>query len=373
MIITEDTTITQKKARPSGAPRRGSDYLIWRDEVSAELQARNHFDAAERWDYCDNSPRFIINRNKVDLPPSSDIVWVCSRASDHDAVLFSPTCDFRICPDCAKRHTARLMNRFLPRIEEMMTLHPEYRLRSITLTTKLNLDDLDFKKTTTEGFNWIQRAMRKVVGKNWNKKGAGMLANWEVGPKGLLLHYHLIYFGPWVDQKKLSKTWLALTGNAYNVWVTKVKHNETDWQGAISEVLKYATKFYSEDKDTGERIYLSASLTVTLYEALKGTRRIRSWGSFYNIGQDEERVFCCTDCNAKMQRIHVSHFEIWRETGFTPDGWKSAIRESLLYLRRADKLEQNGSKTKIPDPPTTRQLAFMDGIPIKTKLHYDYE
>ena len=373
MIIAEYTNNIHTKPKKIEHPVKGASYLAWRDKVAQELQDRHHFDEAERWDYCDNSPRYIIGRNETDLPPSAEQVYVCSQASDHDAVLFSPTCDYRICPDCSKRHTARFMSRFLPALKKLLTLHPEYRLRSLTFTTRKQLGSAGFKEAATNGFDLIQKSMLKTVGKKWNKNGAGMLANWEVGTNGNKLHYHCIYFGPWVDQKILSSAWHDMTGDSFVVWVAAIKHNDGNWQGAVSEVLKYATKFYSEDKETGERIYLSPSLTADLFEALKGTRRIRAWGSLYNIGEPSERVFCCSVCDSKMVRLRKEYFEIWRETGFSEEGWKTAIRSSLLQYRTADKLGGISVQSDNHDKPTTYKLPFMDKMPIPTRPHYDYE
>lgn len=349
-----------------------ADYRAWRDEVAERLHENGHLSEAERWDYCDNSPRTIINRNQPTLPPSAETVWVCSASHEHDAVLFSSSCDFRICPDCAPRHSARLIARYIPAIEKEMRLHPEYRLRTLTLTRSIQLGDKDFGKHASEGFLLIQKAMKKVVGENWNKDGAGLLANWEVGSKGLKLHYHAVYLGNWVDQKELSKVWKKLTGGDYRVWVKLVKHNDGDWQGAVIECLKYATKFYKEDKRTGERKYLSPELTVQLFEALKNTRRIRSYGSFHRIDEPPERVFCCEDCGSKMVNLGLNYWEVWCETGFTREGWKQVIHGSLLSLRTADNYSPATRKTDKSHPKSTRLLPGFEKIHVTGTAHYDY-
>lgn len=373
MTITEFNQKDQPPSIGGHKKSRSAEYRQWRDDVAAILQEKGHFDEAERWDYCDTSPRYIINRNKVELPPSAETVWVCSASSEHDAVLFSPSCDFRICPDCAPRHTARLLKRYLPAIAKEMRLHPEYRLRTITLTRSIELGDKDFKKNAQDGFELIQKVMRKVVGQTWNKNGAGLLANWEVGSNGKKLHYHMVYLGSWVSQKKLSKEWKILTGGDFVVWVSAVKHNDGDWQGAVMETLKYATKFYSEDKTTGELKYLSPELTVQLFEALKNTRRIRSWGSFYNIDEPRERVFCCSDCGSKMLRIGVDHWQVWRETGFDPIEWRAIIRDALLLLRIANKSPPQKTKKDNTELPQATMLPLFDKMPMKGNSHYDYE
>lgn len=373
MTITEIPLKNKPPTVGASSASKASAYRQWRDAVAQILQEKHFFKEAERWDYCDNSPRYIIDRNKVEVPPSAETAWVCSAASDHDAVLFSSSCDFRICPECASKHTGRLLRRYLPVIKQLMATHPTHRLRTLTFTRSISLEHADFGQIATDGFELIQKAMRKVVGANWNKEGAGLLANWEVGPNGLKLHYHAIYFGPWVDQKQLSDAWKELTDGDFRVWVSMVKHNEGDWQGAVIETLKYATKFYKEDKVTKERTFLDPALTVKLFMALKNTRRIRSYGSLYRLGEEEEHPFLCADCGAKMINIRIEYFQVWRETGFTPEGWKEAIRDSLLLLRTANKSPPKETKTDKPDLPQARMLPVLAEIPIKRPTHYEYE
>ena len=253
-----------------------------------------------------------------------------------------------------------------------MEKHSRHRLRKLTFTRSIELGQVDFGKIAQAGFDLIQKAMLQVVGKNWNKNGAGMLANWEVGEKGLKLHYHAIYFGDWVDQRRLSKAWKMLTGGDYIVYVQAVKRIGGDWQGAVIETLKYATKFYKDDKATGERKFLSPELTVKLFIALKGTRRIRSWGSLYRLGAEEEQAFCCEQCNAKMVCIGVEFFQIWVETGFSPIEWKRLIRDALLQSRTANKSPPEGGKTDNINLPQTKMLPDFDKIPIKGSAHYEY-
>lgn len=373
MIISENPKKNQSPPLSDTEKVNRADYRNWRDAVSQELQDRHHYDSAERWDYCDDSPRFRINRSKPDLPPSTTTVWVCSSSHECDAVLFSPTCDLRICPDCARRHSARLMNRYVPAIAEEMKKNPRYRLRTITLTRSVQLGDENFAESAKEGFELIQKMMRIVCSLNWNKQGRGLLANWEVGPSGNKLHYHMVYLGNWVDQKLMSSTWAKLTGGDKVVWVSAVKHNDGDWQGAVSETLKYATKFYSEDKETKKRLYLSASLTVDLFEAMKNTRRIRSWGSFYALEPEAERKFCCEECDGKMVRIGIGYYELWRVQNFSVDVWKLAIKKSLLNLRIADKSEDKAVKTENTPSKSQRLLPGMAEVRLKRTSHYDYE
>ena len=347
------------------------DYSSWRVAVSKVFRLKGLLKVALRWDICNSSPRHIINRNDPVLPPNAASVWVCSASHEHDAVIFSPSCSFRVCPDCAPKQSARLISQYLPVISKLIPLHPEYRLRKITLTRKIALGDDGFAEQAKQGFDQIQKSMLKTVGPHWNKFGAGLLATWEVGETGLKLHYHCIYFGPWVDWKKLGQAWLSVTGDSHIVYVQAVKRNASDWKFAVMETLKYATKFYKEDYETGEQRFLSPELTVELFIAMKGTRRIRSYGSFYNIDTPESDVFACSACDAPMVSIGVDHWQIWINTGFSPDEWRSIVSDSLLTYRIANKsppiihIPGTGNRAR------TMAMPFLDEIPIKGTSHYD--
>ena len=347
------------------------DYASWRVAVSRELRKRGFKKESDRWDICNSSPRYIIDRNSPVLPPGAASVWVCSASHEHDAVIFCPSCSFRVCPDCAPKQSARLIAQYFPVISELMHLHPKFRLRKITLTRKIALGDDGFAEQAHDGFDLIQRAMSKAVGSHWNKFGRGLLVTWEVGENGLKLHYHCIYFGPWVDWKRLRVAWLEVTGDSHIVYVQAVKRNENDWKFAVMETLKYATKFYKTDKSTGEQRFLSPSLTVDLFVAMKGTRRIRSYGSFYNIDTPESDVFACSACDAPMVSIGVDHWQIWINTGFSPDEWRSIVSDSLLTYRIANKsppiihIPGTGNRAR------TMAMPFLDEIPIKGTSHYD--
>jgi hypothetical protein len=346
-------------------------YVLWRSAVSKLLKEKGYNKVAERWDMCNSSPRHIIKRNKPELPPGAESVWVCSESHEHDAVIFCPSCSFRVCPDCAPKQTARLIARYFPVISKQIALHPKYRLRKITLTRKIQLGDAGFADMAQDGFSLIQQAMRKVVGPNWNKNGAGLLVNWEVGENGLKLHYHAVYLGKWVDWKKLRDAWHELTGDSYIVYVQAVKRNDLDWKSAVMETLKYSTKFYKEDKTTGEQRYLSPELTVQLFEALKNTRRIRTYGSFFGIDTSDSDAFLCSECESPMKRISVQHWEIWVNTGFDENQWREMIREPLLQSRIANKSPPPRHIPGTGDRARTQQLPGFDAISIKGISHYD--
>jgi hypothetical protein len=371
MTISQKPPKNQSGAEPKFQAVNRLKYAQWRTDVS-ELLLKNGFQKeSERWQNCNSSPRTIIKRDNPVLPPQAERVWVCSASHEHDAVVFCPSCCFRICPDCAPKQTARLIARYFPVIDNLRRNHPEWRLRKITLTRKIQLGERGFAKQAQEGFLQIAKAMKKTVGNNWNKNGAGLLANWEVGETGHKLHFHCIYFGPWVSWQNLSRAWLAVTGDSFIVYVQAVKRNWADWEKAVMETLKYATKFYKEDKETGEQKFLSPELTYQLFLALKGARRIRSYGSFFGLDMSDSDVFTCSECDEPMVSMRKEHWRVWVETGFSPGEWLKIVSPSLLQYKPANKSPPPTEKTSPGNVEERPLLPGFENIPIKGTSHYD--
>jgi hypothetical protein len=90
---------------------------------------------------------------------------------------------------------------------------PGFRFREITLTSRnvgslsplqVNEFNLEIKKT-------LKFSMRKVTG--WG-------AIWcdEVGFDNTNLHAHIIFYGPYISQKELARTWKKISGHQV-VWI----------------------------------------------------------------------------------------------------------------------------------------------------------
>jgi hypothetical protein len=120
------------------------------------------------------------------------------------------------------------------------------------------------------------------------------VASIEVGETGHKWHVHAVVWGPFVSHGELQAEWRKRTGQTV-VWLQECGATVGKARSVVGEVLKYAVKF------TG----LAPETLVELHLALKGRRRVRSWGSFYNAGVEveDEGPETCEVCGARMRRV----------------------------------------------------------------------
>lgn len=281
---------------------------------------------------------------------SAQSVMVCSANPQHEAKVIRETCHLRICPYCARREVARLLARYMPLIGELAGRSGSWRLRKITLTTPVNLFDDDASEQIQRYFDLIPKLFDRLLsksGKDWRKKG-GALASVEFGEDGLKMHFHIVAYMPYIPQKTLSAAWKELTeGVSSVVWIGLIsKASPID---DAAETLKYATKFFKVDETTGEAKFLSPNVMVRLLDVLRGLRRVRSWGRFYALPK-VEHVSTCPDCGAPLEKWHVGDWNIFVETGWSPD----EQRDYLSSYTGNNFLYQRG-EIREKSPPTSVQ------------------
>ncbi len=197
-------------------------------------------------------------------------------------------CHMRTCPTCAKKYGDRIYREILA-IAEKLPQTATHRLRLITL-------GYGTKKGMREGTKEAAKALTKLwrtdlrprlnPGQRPAKYGkAGVFASIEFGAKNNSVHIHLLYWGPWVDQKKLSNRWKDLTGSFYaDVRACKGSRG-------VREVVKYISKGITGNDYKAYEIE----------KALHGTRRIITYGEFYDRADknlDEKYQFTCPCCGS---------------------------------------------------------------------------
>ena len=290
------------------------------------------------------------------LPASAKSVFVCSENHQHEAEIYSQTCDLRICPECARRHSARLVARYLPKMLELMHLHHRsYRFRHIIFTLPYALTVPDIREKYLNGFKQVDSVMSALMTRGHWKSEQGYLTTAEFGSDGLKLHYHVIHYGQYLSQGDLVNAWRNITsGDAEIVFVKGFPYGGMSLEDSLREVLKYCCKFYSIDKATGEVVCLSPSLIPVLCRVLEKTRRIRSAGLFYNLPKSDRADHLCETCNAPMVNIPVDYYVTYCNTGFLPLEWRDAKAGTLL-LRPADK---SSSETSGISPPGSQGISI---------------
>jgi len=152
------------------------------------------------------------------------------------------------------------------------------------------------------------RKLQQAVGFERDKRERlfGAIAVVEVGPRRNV-HLHVLYWGRYVPQARLSATWRALTGDSY---VVDIRELRGSWRDAAREVCKYVTKAASPANWTGSRDAepsVPELLLVDVFEALKGRRRVASYGLFYNVKTPDEPARTCETCGAVL--VYVGTFD----------------------------------------------------------------
>jgi len=206
------------------------------------------------------------------------------------------TCKSRICPECQKvvRQTYfRQWYRYICRMPKV----GGKQLMLLTLTVRCSgqVDDVQIKRRFHQVREFLElvygtRADRKQKIKRHSMKqnGNGAIAVAEVGQRWNL-HFHLLVYGPRVPQAQLAQLWRDVTGDSYVVDIRRVGK----LRGGVWEVLKYMAKVPFADGVAEYVQYLSV---------LKGTRRVHTFGTFYNavkIAKSAEYKRC-PFCGARL-------------------------------------------------------------------------
>lgn len=342
----------------------------WRNDVYEALNDAGMEKVAERWLSC--SGKFVTRLKPspdAKLPAHAEKVSVCSADHNHDCEIYSQSCDLRICPDCARMHSARLVARYLPKCEELLHRHSNiFHFRHIVFTTPYSLEDGDIRKKLLFGFRQVEKTMNALMSEKgeW-KSQQGYLVSAEFGEEGRKLHFHVFHYGRYLAHPALVKEWTKATcGVASVVFVRGLHKKGKTIEDAIREVLKYATKFYNTDAVTNEIAYIPPQLMPLLAKTLDTTRRVRTAGIFYNVREPDRTNHSCNTCGSPMVGIPLNYFETYCNTGFLPLDWLHVRTEDALNLRTADKSLSLSSGLAPPDSEKhlwhQKDFAFLKNI-----------
>ena len=214
--------------------------------------------------------------------------WLVFPVGDKPPEYKRERCWLRVCPTCAPAFAKKLRARYESRIAVVMSQNvPGWGLKKLELTMRrgpdLATDLADLHKMT-----------KKLVHHFWGKdKRAGAFGAAEIGPQGGNVHSHIVVYGCYVSQKKISKYWEKLSRKHRRLY-TETNEGDGDrvvWikgvaaGAAVREAIKYITKFakHEEGDEGAPGFALPIEDLAALHFALKGKRRAWSWGSFYGV------------------------------------------------------------------------------------------
>lgn len=274
-------------------------------------------DAAWRYERCGQAPE-----------EGQALILHCPQNPKHFVREIKQYCMLRICPTCAEYMAGKARDKYREIITQAIQSSPYQRtfsLKFVTLTRSVSVND-DPGGVACQILDDARDCYYELWGKH---AGAGMIANLEVGETGHKYHVHAIVWGMYIDQHEISFMWEAFTGDPVT-WVEKIDVNR-----AVREVLKYVTKFTSLDPAT----------LVNLHVALKGKRRLRSYGCFYGVKIEQEPQACPT-CGSRLRVSPEIDYEFWAAT-FVDDSQQRHVAElrriaaSLLQFTEANKSAGN--------------------------------
>lgn len=324
----------------------------WRTEVQKHLEAAGHYIDAEAFGRCAADKARVYTQEKIGK--DSHITGVFACPDQCECVVCRETCHLRICPECCRRAGARLVARYLPVMQKQH--RPGHRYRKIVLTTPIDLRQPDVKEEIKRLRKCVSKLFDKILPKNW-RKTCGYVVGDEFGPTGHKLHFHILIYSPFIDNRReagkpLETAWRKVTGGQCQVvFIQEVPRFKLDTE--LQETLKYVVKF--SKSVNGKTVKVEPYLMVVLHAALKRTRRVRSYGIFYNIPieDDDTPVLACRVCGKEMIRTCA------RE-------WNAQIEKTALQFRIGNKSAQKerGSIGKDINLP---------GMPVVNMSYYDRE
>lgn len=330
----------QTNTKPSITRKsRSGEYVRWRSQVADAYRAAGMVAEGDQFEQCSDPAQFFSLHTGESMPDSAVSVIACSSDPTHHAKALCPSCDYRTCPDCAHRQAARLLDRYMPVMQKHFDQpRPGWRFRKIVFTTSINARHPQISNIINDCYKKLRKLLEQQL-KPHKLSECGFVVAHEFGPNGHKLHFHILAYCPYLDIHQLKAAWEDATG-WHQVFIEQIAPDQRQetLAGAVAEVLKYTTKFWKRRKN-GDIEYIDPALVPVLHKVLHGTRRVRSWGLFYNIAVEETPV-CCNVCNSPLTLMSPTEYDIWLETGWLPDQQDSYLTSDggdSLGLKLANK------------------------------------
>lgn len=356
---------------PEEIELQAAQYAAWREAVASRLSD------AGRWSES-------VNFRDCGKLFGNFQVLVCEADVTHQARALPFTCHLRYCPECERRNQARQVAKYTPILKDIaeQTDRPGWSLKKIELTTKYSLltsNAAELYADAWEQFErWQQITFKHLLHHeltpaeirrdrvDLKQHGVGSLVSAEFGETGLLLHFHILGYMPYLDKHKSSEFWLQATGGEASItYIRQIDYH--DVEDAVREQVKYVTKFNQ----------LSPALVLKLADVLDGQHRLRTYGVFRSVKKTEPEPCTCPSCKQKISIIRVrEYFERIIVRNVEPDpAIYAAAAEIFLDLKRGNKVgEVFGQKLARSDPddlPAQADLpGFDDAAPTKKPFQY---
>jgi diadenosine tetraphosphate (Ap4A) HIT family hydrolase len=228
------------------------------------------------------------------------------------------TCEFRLCPDCSRRRSRKLQNKYLPMMRAFLRHHRVTPVHLVLTQTHKAETRKQSAKRINDAFKKLQR---RAFWKEFFKGGTWSLEFTK--DKNGLHHTHLHIVGfrrKFFDIELLRSEWLAVTGDSHVLNLKPIQ----DIAAGLREVVKYVSK------PLDIRRFGSADLKEFI--GLKNMRMFGTFGEFRDFckgfdpsdndgdevsesessSRDLTEGCACPKCNAPLFDLRLSSDELLR-------------------------------------------------------------
>jgi len=180
------------------------------------------------------------------------------------------TCEFRLCPHCARRQANNKVHKYIPRSFAFVKLHNVTPCHLVLTQPKKNNESLK------EAVNRLLKSFKKLYRRQFFKayfKGGLWSIEFTFDGESYHVHLHVLVFrSKWFDVARLKSEWSSV-GGGENLRLDRI----TDIKKGIREVLKYISKPSDIERFT------SAQLQQVI--DMKGRRFMGTFGEFHNFSK----------------------------------------------------------------------------------------
>jgi hypothetical protein len=195
-------------------------------------------------------------------------------------VIPNYVCEFRLCPDCARRKSRKRVNEYLP---AMTAFVRQNRVTPVHLV----LTQTHKRETRKQSVKRLKSAFDNLIRRDFWKqhfKGGTWSLEFTKGKDGLHhSHLHIIGFrNKFFDIDLLRAEWFSVTGDSLNLHLKPV----TELSKGLLEVFKYVSKPLDTDRFTAEDLRDFLKLRNTNLFGSFG--EFRKFKSSYVVADDDK-------------------------------------------------------------------------------------
>lgn len=184
------------------------------------------------------------------------------------------SCGDRTCPVCSEARFGALLEGYYDFLKTKKVL------RFITLTLKdcsLSEEKIDYLRRCFIRLRRMRYYKAKLIGGVY-----GIEAKKRIG-RNWYIHMHILAEGTYIEQRRLSRDWFRITGNAFRVDIRRFKNGIAG--------LKYITKYMTKPPSVGRSKNLYNSV-------MHKARLVQTFGTWYKV-KSRPRPCVCPVCGCK--------------------------------------------------------------------------